>query len=226
MNAAAAGTAPADLRRWLLLAAPFYLNDFASIHVTDWRLWLLIDYLFVKALPLGLVCWWLHTGTLSRGAIGLARPVWPRAGIVLGLALTLGVLIDQNAYRLTDGLPGYAALGGMPAIASPLVDWLDLTIGLMLVGLVEELVFRAWLAGALERHGVPGAGIVALSAVAFGLIHWSGGAQVVLVTGIIGALFMRLYLWHRSLPALALAHFGVNFVDFAGVIPKTWFTWT
>ena len=120
-------------------------------------------------------------------------------------------------------MPGYAALGAMPAIESPVIDWLDLTIGLALVALVEELVFRAWLAAVLERRGVPAAGIVLASAASFALIHWSGGAQVVLVTGLIGAVFMTLYLWHRSLPALALAHFGVNFVDFAGVVPKSWF---
>jgi len=27
-------------------------------------------------------------------------------------------------------------------------------------------------------------------------------------------------LWTRSLPAIMLAHFLVNFIDFAGVVPK------
>lgn len=212
-----------DASRWLLLAAPFYLNDFASIHVEDWRVWLLLDYLFVKALPIGLVGWWLCSGRLRGGAIGLGPADWGRALIVFLLALTAGVLLDQNAYALTAGMPGYGALGGMPVIDSPWLDWFDLTMGLLLVGVAEELVFRAWLAGALARQGVPAIGIVGASALAFGLIHWSGGAQVVLVTGVIGAVFMAFYLWHRSLPALALAHFGVNFVDFAGVVPRSWF---
>jgi hypothetical protein len=28
----------------ILLVSPFYLNDFASIFIKDWRLWLFIDY--------------------------------------------------------------------------------------------------------------------------------------------------------------------------------------
>ena len=129
----------------------------------------------------------------------------------------------QNAYAWLAGLPGYAPLGVMPAIPSPAWSWLDLTVGLLLVGLVEELVFRAWLAGALAERGLPDAAVVTASALAFGLAHWSAGAHAVLVTGLIGAVFMGLYLWRASLPALALAHFGVNFVDFAGVVPERWF---
>ena len=209
--------------QWLLLAAPFYLNDFASIHVEDWRLWLALDYVFAKALPLLLAGWWLATRRVPPAALGLAPQPWPGVLAVFGLALAAGLLVDQNAYTLLDGLPGYAALGGMPAIGSRWWDWLDLTLGLLLVGVVEELVFRAWLAGWLRGLGLPAAAIVAASAVSFGLIHWSGGAHAVLVTGLIGAVFMALYLWRASLPALALAHFGVNFVDFAGVVPERWF---
>ena len=35
----------------ILLFIPFYLNDFSNIYVTDWRLWLSIDYTTVKLFP-------------------------------------------------------------------------------------------------------------------------------------------------------------------------------
>jgi len=35
-----------------------------------------------------------------------------------------------------------------------------------------------------------------------------------------GAVFMLLYLQTRSLPAIMLAHFAVDFIDTANVIPK------
>ena len=100
----------------------------------------------------------------------------------------------------------------------PVVNWIDLTLGLVLVGLVEEIVFRAVPAELLARDGL--AVTVAISSLAFGFIHWSGGLHVVVVTTVIGAVFMLIYLRWRALLALALAHALVDFVDFAGVVPK------
>jgi len=45
----------------------------------------------------------------------------------------------------------------------------------------------------------------------------------VLITAVIGAVLMAFYLRTRSVAALALAHFAINFIDFAGVIPKSVF---
>jgi hypothetical protein len=36
---------------------------------------------------------------------------------------------------------------------------------------------------------------------------------------------MAAYLRTRSLPAIMLAHFAINFIDFAGVVPKAIFQW-
>ncbi|MBW1766859.1 MAG: CPBP family intramembrane metalloprotease, partial [Deltaproteobacteria bacterium] len=65
--------------------------------------------------------------------------------------------------------------------------------------------------------------IIGISALAFGFIHWSGGFHMVILTSVIGAVFMALYLRTHSLPAIMLAHFVVNFIDFADVIPKSIF---
>ena len=65
--------------------------------------------------------------------------------------------------------------------------------------------------------------IVALSSTAFGLIHWSAGLHAVLITAVIGALFMTVYARTRRVAPIIGAHFVVNFVDFAGVVPESWF---
>ena len=93
----------------------------------------------------------------------------------------------------------------------------------LLVGALEELVFRAYACTVIGRYTANPAAIVAISAAAFGLIHWSLGLNTVLITAAIGAVFMVIYLRTRSAPALMLAHFAVNFIDFAGVIPKAIF---
>ena len=208
---------------FLLLASPFYLNDFASIFIKDWRLWLAIDYLGVKLFPLLVVLWLIRHKRMRPADFGLTAQSVPSFLLVFAIAALIGTLIDQNAYQWMEKLPGYAPLGAMPAIKSAAWKWIDLTLGLLLVGIVEELIFRGYMRTFLSRFTDSPCAIVAISAVAFGLIHWSLGLHAVLITTIIGAVFMIAYLRTNSLPAIMLAHFVVNFVDFAGVIPKAIF---
>lgn len=207
----------------LLLVSPFYLNDFASIYIDDWRVWLTIDYLGVKLLPLVLVLWLVRSGRVSFRDLGLVRQ-GPVVMVAVFLLLTLvATIIDQNGYRLLEGVSGYAALGGMPPITSRAWDWFDLTLGLLLVGIVEELVFRGVMLHFLRRYTRNTLAIVVISAVVFGLIHWSLGLSAVLVTTAIGAVFMLAYIRTGSLLPIMLAHFAVNFIDFSGVVPKALF---
>jgi membrane protease YdiL (CAAX protease family) len=206
-----------------VLAGSFYLNDFASIYVGDWRWWLAIDYVAVKLFPLAVVAWLIASRRMTLSEFGLVSQ--PAAAFLATflLAALVGTLIDQNAYALLAGMRGYAPLGGMPAIRSDGWNRFDLSFGLLFVGVLEELVFRAYACTVIRRYTHNAAVIVAVSAIAFGLIHWSLGFSSVLVTAVIGAMFMVVYLRTGSAPALMLAHFVVNFVDFAGVIPKSAF---
>ena len=111
----------------------------------------------------------------------------------------------------------------MPAIESVPWKWIDLTAGLLLVGVCEELIFRGYLFAALSRYITHRFALVAISALLFGLIHWSEGFHQVFITGAIGAVFMTLYLISKSLPAVMLAHFAVNFIHNAGFIPEAIF---
>jgi len=206
-----------------LLAGPFYLNDFANIYVKDWRWWLLIDYASVKLLPMLVVLWLIRGRNMRASDFGLAPQPLPSFLAAFLLVTLVGTLMDQNAYQLIEKLPGYPAVAGMPDIASPVWNWIDLTLGLAAVGVFEELVFRGYMHTFLSRYTRSRTAIVLLSSVAFGLIHWSAGLHVVLVASGIGAVFMIAYLRTKSLPAIMLAHFAVNFIDYAGVIPKSLF---
>ena len=84
-------------------------------------------------------------------------------------------------------------------------------------------MFRGYLCTFLQRYTQGSQAIVLISAAAFGLIDWGLGLHAVLGTAIIVALFMVAYLRTRSRPAIMLAHFAINFVDFSGVIPKSIF---
>ena len=208
----------------VLLAGPFYLNDFANIYVKNWRWWLFIDYVGVKLFPFLVVLWLIRSKKMRASEFGLSTQTIPSFLVVFLVVALVGTTIDQNGYQIVANLPGYSPLGGMPAITNPLWNWIDLTFGLLMVGIFEELIFRGYMHTFISKYTKNSFAIVVISAVAFGLIHWSLGLHDVLITSIIGAVFMIAYLRTRSLPAIVLAHFAVNFIDFAGIIPKSIFT--
>jgi len=210
----------------VLLFSPFYLNDFASMYVKDWRWWLFIDYAGVKLLPVLVAFWLIYSKKMRASEFGLKTQSTPLFLVVFLIVALVGTVIDQNGYQLIEKLPGYSPLGGMPAITSPVWNWVDLTFGLLMVGICEELVFRGFMHTFISRYTENSCAIVLISSVAFGLIHWSLGLHVVIVTSTISAIFMLAFVRTRSLPAIMLAHFTINFIDFAGVIPKAIFKFT
>lgn len=207
----------------VLLVSPFYLNDFASIFIKDWCLWLFIDYVGVKLFPLVVTLWLISNKKMRPAEFGLTTQSVPSFLVVFLVVALVGTVIDQNGYQLIAKLPGYSSLGDMPVIRSLAWNWIDLTLGLLLVGIVEELVFRGYMYTFLSRYTENSFAIVTISSVAFGLIHWSLGMHAVLITSTVGAVFMIAYLKTRSLPAIMFAHFAINFIDFAGVVPKSIF---
>jgi len=207
----------------ILLISPFYLNDFSNIYIKNWHWWLFIDYTAVKLFPLLIVIWLVRNKKMQASEFGLTTQSALAFVIVFVACALIGTLIDQNAYKLIKDLPGYASMGAMPAIKSRIWDWIDLTFGLLVVGVFEELIFRGYMYTFISRYTQSRIAIVLISAIAFGFAHWSGGLHVLVVTMVIGSVFMMVYLKTRSLPAIMLAHFVVNFVDYAGVIPKSIF---
>ncbi|MCD4715348.1 MAG: CPBP family intramembrane metalloprotease [Desulfobacterales bacterium] len=205
------------------MASPFYLNDFASIYVKSWRWWLFIDYAGVKLFPFLVAFWLIYSKKMRASEFGLKTQSTLSALVVFLIVALVGTVIDQNGYQLTAKLPGYQPLGGMPAITSPVWNWVDLTLGLLMVGISEELVFRGFMHTFISRYTKNSCAIVLISSVAFGLIHWSLGLHAVLITSIVGAILMIAFVRTRSLPAIMLAHFTINFIDFAGLIPKAIF---
>ena len=206
-----------------LLTIPFYLNDFSSIFVKDWRIWLLIDYVGVKVFPLLVVMWLLTRKMMAPVDFGLTKQSISSFVVLFVVVTMFGIVVDQNGYLILDSFPGYAPLGSMPTISSHTWNWVDLTLGLLLVGIVEELVFRGYMYTFLFRLTQDRFKIVVISSVLFGLIHWSLGLHGVIVTSIIGAIFMYAYMRTLMLPPIMLAHFAVNFLDFSGVLPKSIF---
>ena len=203
-----------------LLCAPFYLNDFSNMYVSDWRLWIFIDYTSVKLLPLLVALGLIRTGRMRLSEFGWTA----HTATCFASAFFIGTLtvtfIVQNGDLFLSWLPDYLPLGKMPEIDSTLWRWIDLTIGLLMVGICEELVFRGYLYTFISRYTRSSWIVISASAMAFGFIHWSAGLHMVIVAAAAGAVFMLLYIQTRSLPAIMLAHFAVDFVDVACILPR------
>jgi membrane protease YdiL (CAAX protease family) len=203
----------------ILLCLPFYLNDLNDIYVKDWRGWLLIDYVAVKLFPLMVLAWLIRREKMGFSSLGLRIPSAISFLSVLAVGALSAVFIEQNGYLLTGWLSG-APLGQMPEIASPVWRWVDLTAGLVTVSIVEEVIFRGYLRIFLSRYTRRAWVVIVISAIAFGLIHWSGGPQKIMAASAVGAVFMALYLRTHSLPAIMVAHYLVNFIAFSNVVPQ------
>jgi len=201
---------------YAVLAVPFFLNDFANIYIKDFATWIAVDYTFVKALPLAVMFWAVSRGLVGWKEFGL-RGLPPLLFIYYGLAMSvLGVLMDQYGYDFFVLFLPSESLGAIPETPQGnWLGWFDLHVGLFMVGVMEELVFRGLAFTALFSAGLNSFWTIMLSALVFGLIHWSLGPAAVAATGAIGVLF-GVCLWRTgSVLPLILAHFVVDYVFFS-----------
>jgi len=201
-----------------VLTLPFLLNDFSNIFVRDYRVWLIIDYIFVKAFPIAVVVHLLRARHLSLSDLGLRHIRFGRFLIWTFAMTVVGIILDQVGSRFFARLLPDTRIGGIPPITDPLVNQVDLYVGLALVGLVEEVIFRGLYFTVLSAHLGSRAAVFLVCAFAFGLIHWSLGVSAIAHTAIIGAVFMICVSRTGSVLPTIVAHFFVNCVAFSGVL--------
>lgn len=131
------------------------------------------------------------------------------AGLVAGLALLVVVNIGTT----------WAVRRYGPGIYSPLVlrnmlprrgsDWLLAPLALAPAVLLEELLFRSLLVGGFSVL-IPMGAAVALSSLAFGIMHVPQGVLGVGAATILGVVLAALLWWQESLLAPFVAHYVLN----------------
>jgi len=198
---------------FLVLAAPFFLNDFVFWAFGSGYGVYLSDYA-TRILVLAVMLFWVQArSVISARPRPMGISIWPLIAIVMAL-----IVIGEPVFdRIDNGVDEWTGIGKLfrfSSIDGPFLYWLDLSLGLFLVALTEELVFRK--AARRWFHDIGAGPIITIiaSALIFGLMHWGGGAgQVVAATGA-GAVYMALYLKMNHLWPLVLAHWGHNFLAF------------
>ncbi len=203
-----------------LLSSIFLLNDYLFMMAGSVAAWLTIDY-GSRLLAMGVVFYLIHHKTSTLAEFGLVR-IPLRSGLFWMLLLTVtGVLIDQVGWRVLEQVLPNTQLTIMPKIRNPLVNLFDLTFGVALVAVSEELVFRGYCFSALQGLW-PRWVIVAVSAVLFGLIHWSQGLHAIVSTALWGILPMVAMVRTGSIVPAMIAHYITDLVSLGGFVPESW----
>jgi membrane protease YdiL (CAAX protease family) len=136
----------------------------------------------------------------------------------IGLGLILG-LVTQFA---ANGVTLWAIKVWGKDIYSPVVmrnimprtrgEWLLVPAALLLAVVLEELLFRSLLVGALSMT-IPVIVLVIVTAAIFGLMHSPQGTLGVIMTGAMGLWLSLLFIWSGGLLLPLTAHFVINFLQ-------------
>lgn len=208
--------APVDAKRDIvllsLLFAPACLNDFFLIAATSRKEVLLIDYIS-KALPLLMLAFMPSLWPAIRAAIG-TRPDWRWTAIFVPISAIAVPALFILELALLRVLPDIQVFD-FPSFRGPEWYWFDLTFGLALNSVSEELVCRGILAAILLRHGHGAGTVILVSALIFGGAHWSKGLANIVIAVLYGILFMAMYLKTRSIWPGAAVHTVGNVAVFA-----------
>lgn len=141
--------------------------------------------------------------------------VWKSVPIFLAALICLYLLYMYVRPVLVQALP-YLRLFRPPLIQDTSLLVFDLTIGLALVAVSEELAFRRVAFSALRRLGFGEGGVLFLSAAGFALVHLTSGLGNALNTFLFGLLLGSVFRATGRLSLCIVLHYLDGLVVFGG----------
>ncbi len=196
-------------RLLLLLCAATLFTGWVKFLFDGYTLYIL-DYLF-RVLCLTVVLWYCSL-------IDLAAPPsrWARTLILTAIVFYVDLTIYQ-VYRYFDVPDPLFYNHLFPRLEEGSFLYFDLTVGLVLVALSEEIVFRYLFAKLWQHRDWSTATLYIASSIAFGLLHLPQGLALVAFAMVTGFMFMFFYRFSRSLWPVVIVHYLINFVLFSSV---------
>jgi len=107
------------------------------------------------------------------------------------LTIALFLWVTEGLWPALGALIAIPSLGGYPELHD-VTRLFDLTFGLALVAVEEELLWRRAMRIALVKLG-DGSRVVLVSALLFGAYHWWRGGPTIIAAAVFGALAMQFY---------------------------------
>lgn len=174
----------------------------SAVFVVDWiyrAIWIgliiglpTLRSLILDALPLPPSGAWLRDSLLIAVVVISANEG-------LNAAITAFEIPNVFEYRTW---PGYGNFSW--------IRWTDLTAGLMLVAVSEELLFRVVLVETFERHRFRTLHIYVLGMIVFASAHWTSGLLNIGSAAVGALLLIWLYRRYRNLWPPVIVHFASN----------------
>jgi membrane protease YdiL (CAAX protease family) len=224
MSLAIRPTARDSLSWWGWLAIALAFGPFAAKRALllgqhDYIVWLAADY-GARVISLA--------GVIMARQAGLLEPGRPPAGLLKSILVLLALIaanfyVPMFIYPLLRVHLEIFVLWNPPFIPNPFLRTFDLTLGLLLVAVSEEYVFRGLLMALLERLRLKAPMVIVTSAAAFALIHWTSGLADTLNAFLAGLLLGVGYRQTRRLSVCIFSHYLVDLYGFSGWVPS-WLT--
>jgi len=184
------------------------LGDPASIDTDDVDVVEVIAALMAALGPAAVTTYLLwRDGRLTVAGFGRRSPGFIFGYGMLGLASAVGALTAIGiVIALVAALFGNSEVTGESPDVSFTIGSLAVALGLSLVaGISEEIVYRAYGITRMEEIGLPRAAMVVPWAL-WTLQHLYAGILAPIVVGTVGATWVWLYRWKRSIWPLIFAH--------------------
>lgn len=109
-----------------------------------------------------------------------------------------------------------------PLPTNSALQYFDSTVGVVFVGLSEEVVFRFYLINLLMLRGMSPTMAIIVSTLIFGGIHWSYGAGAMVFATLAGLVLSIIFMSSRNLIVPTIAHAAFDTSYFAGGVAFLW----
>ena len=213
---------PDALLPTLVVVGPYFFNKLIYIEFPGYPVFVATDYA-CRIFSLALLYLLLRC---ERPSLPISwRLDTPSTKELLTAGIGTITLIGANVVGAT--FIRYLNAHCWPATSFPLptnsaLQYFDGTIGMVLVGLSEEVVFRFYLINLLLMRGLPPTTAIIVSTLIFGGSHWSYGGGTVVFATFAGLVLSMIFMSKRNLIVPVIAHVTYDAFYFAGGVAFLW----
>lgn len=105
----------------------------------------------------------------------------------------------------------FMQLSPWPPVLDPTLRIVDLSAGLLLVAVSEELVFRRFLFAVIERWFTKKLPIIMISSTVFALVHFTSGIVDTMVNALVHGIFLGIAFWAtRRVAICVVSHYLID----------------
>ena len=208
----------------VFLVAPFYLNDFIFLRILEkpvlssWDIGLFysVDYSFRF---LGLLLCYLFFGAAGLRLKSSLPPKEKRDTLIdmVFFPLVIGVIFyfSDLLFKVFCPATWKSTVFFYPSLDGWALYWVDMTFGLLLVAVSEELIFRRHVYAYFSSLLCSSLLGNFAQAILFGIIHWGHGLANVISATVFGLMAGLFYDKKKYLLPVIILHYLVNLVIFA-----------